>query len=191
MDPCIVVWLSRNTNKMQLCYRIYYSKVFWRLNMFRGTHRSSSGALNCICSLWFICLYGDRPLPRLSGEKNGRSPYGHINQRLQIQFRAPDDERCAARNMLSLWKKIWNNKFYYRAASCWYFYWVIYDARIHEYQIYSMAVTSVRIWIYSIWPALYYTLDTGGTSQRTFFRLLRVPRREHSRPPPPLPLFIL
>jgi hypothetical protein len=26
----------------------------------------------------------------------------HINQRLQIQFRAPDDERCAARNMLSL-----------------------------------------------------------------------------------------
>jgi len=35
---------------------------------------------------------------------NGRSPYGHINQRLQIQFRAPDDERCAARNMLSLKK---------------------------------------------------------------------------------------
>ena len=33
---------------------------------------------------------------------NGRSPHGHINQRLQIQFRAPDDERCAARNMLSL-----------------------------------------------------------------------------------------
>jgi len=47
--------LSRNTNKMQLCYRIYYSKVFLRLNMFRGAHRSSSGALNCICSLWFIC----------------------------------------------------------------------------------------------------------------------------------------
>jgi len=33
---------------------------------------------------------------------NGRSPYGHMNQRLQIQFRAPDGERCAARNMLSL-----------------------------------------------------------------------------------------
>ena len=30
---------------------------------------------------------------------NGRSPHGCINQRLQIQFRAPDDERCAARNM--------------------------------------------------------------------------------------------
>jgi hypothetical protein len=33
---------------------------------------------------------------------NGRSPHGYINQRLQIQFRAPDDERCTARNMLSL-----------------------------------------------------------------------------------------
>jgi hypothetical protein len=31
--------------------------------------------------------------------------------------------------------KLWNNKFYYEAASCWYFYWVIHDARIHEYQI--------------------------------------------------------
>jgi hypothetical protein len=29
-------------------------------------------------------------------------PYGHINQGVQIQFRAPDYERCAARNMLSL-----------------------------------------------------------------------------------------
>ena len=33
---------------------------------------------------------------------NGRSPHGYINQRLKIQFRAPDDERCAVRNMLSL-----------------------------------------------------------------------------------------
>ena len=83
--------LSRNTNKMQLCNRIYYSKVFWRFNMFRAARRSSSGALNCICSL---C------------QGNSRSPYRHINQRLQIQFRAPDDEKCAARNMLSLQKTL-------------------------------------------------------------------------------------
>jgi len=107
MDPCIIVWLSRNTNKMQLCNRIYYSKVYWRLNMFLAAHRSSSGALNCICSLWFIYTCGDRPLSRLNGQRplsldNGRSPHGYINQRLQIQFRAPDDEQCAARNMLSL-----------------------------------------------------------------------------------------
>jgi len=43
--------------------------------------------------------YGDRSLSRLNGDcsaGNGRPPYEHINQRLQIQFRAPDDERCAA-----------------------------------------------------------------------------------------------
>jgi len=63
-----ITYLSRNTNKMQLCNRSYYSKVFWRLNMFRTAHRWSSEALNCICSLWFICPYGDRLLPRLSGK---------------------------------------------------------------------------------------------------------------------------
>jgi hypothetical protein len=57
--------LGRNTNKMQLCNRIYYSKVFWRLNMFRAAHRPSSGVLICIFSHWFICPYGDRPLTRL------------------------------------------------------------------------------------------------------------------------------
>jgi hypothetical protein len=33
---------------------------------------------------------------------NGRSPHVYINQRLQIEFRAPDDEWFAARKMLSL-----------------------------------------------------------------------------------------
>jgi hypothetical protein len=87
-DKCI----SRNTNKMQLCNRIYHSQVYWRLNMFREANHSSSGALNCICSLWIFPLSLD----------NGRSPHGYINKRPKIQFRAPDDERCAARNMLSL-----------------------------------------------------------------------------------------
>ena len=53
---------------MQLFNRIYYFKIYWRLNMFRAAHRSSSGALNCICSLWFIYPCGDQPLPRLSGK---------------------------------------------------------------------------------------------------------------------------
>jgi len=109
--------LSRNTNKMQLCNRIYYSKVYWRLSIFRAAQRSSSEALNCICSLWFTYPCGDRPLPLSLG--NGRSPHRYINQRLQIQFGAPDVplETCWAFN------KLWNNKFYYKAASCWYFYW--------------------------------------------------------------------
>jgi hypothetical protein len=56
-------WLSRNTDKMQFCNRIYYSKVFEGHNMFRAAHCSSSGALNC--SLWFIYPCGVRPLQRL------------------------------------------------------------------------------------------------------------------------------
>jgi len=35
--------------------------------MFRVAHRSSLGAPNCICSLWFIYTCGDRPLSRLGG----------------------------------------------------------------------------------------------------------------------------
>jgi len=33
---------------------------------------------------------------------NDRSPHGYMNQRLQIQFGAPDVERYAARSVLSL-----------------------------------------------------------------------------------------
>jgi len=36
--------------------------------MFRAAQRSSSGALNCTCRLWFIYPCCDRPLPRLSGK---------------------------------------------------------------------------------------------------------------------------
>jgi len=46
------------------CNRIYYSKVYWKLNMFRAAHRSSTTALNCTCSLWFIYACGDWPLSR-------------------------------------------------------------------------------------------------------------------------------
>jgi len=56
------------TNKMQPCTRIYYSKGCRRLNMFRAAYRSSSGAPNCICSIWFIYTCGGRPLFRLSGK---------------------------------------------------------------------------------------------------------------------------
>jgi hypothetical protein len=60
--------LVETTNKMQPCNGIYYSNVYWRLSMFRAAHCSSSGALNCICSLWFIYTCGDRPLSSLSGK---------------------------------------------------------------------------------------------------------------------------
>jgi len=78
---------------MQPCNRIYYSYVHWGLNMFRAAYRSSSGALNSICSLWFTYECGDRPLSILNGKwfplrlDNGRSPLSYVNQSLQIQFR--------------------------------------------------------------------------------------------------------
>ena len=119
---------SRNTNTMQLCNRIYYSKVYWRLNMFRAAHRSSSGTLNCICSLWFICPCGDRPLSRLSGS----DPFPtHPWQRPVTTWVCKPE---AAKHSLELlmmssvplgtcwaFNKLWNNKLYYKAASCWLF----------------------------------------------------------------------
>jgi len=46
---------------MQHFNRIYYSSFYWNLNMFRAVYRSSSGAPNCICSLWFTYTCCDRP----------------------------------------------------------------------------------------------------------------------------------
>jgi hypothetical protein len=51
-------------------------------------------------SIWFNKICRDKPLPAQPGQRS-RSPHVYINQRLQIQFGAPDDERYAARNMLS------------------------------------------------------------------------------------------
>jgi len=81
--------------------------------MIRAAHRSSSGALNCICSLWFICPYGEQSLSRLSGHSVPTQPW----QRLLMMSGVPLETYWA-------FKKLWNNKFYYKAASCWYFYWV-------------------------------------------------------------------
>jgi len=52
---------------MQHCNRIYYSKIYWKLNMFRAAYCSASGAPNSIRSLWFIYPCSDRPLSRLGG----------------------------------------------------------------------------------------------------------------------------
>jgi len=91
---------------MQPCNRIYYSKIYWRLNMFRAAHRSSSsGAPNCICSLWFIYPCGDRSLSRLGGK---------YSLDLLMMSGMPL-KTCWAFN------KFWNNKFYYKVASCWLF----------------------------------------------------------------------
>ena len=103
--------------------------------MFQAAHCSSSGALNCICSLWFIYPCGDRSLSRLSLD-NGQSPHRYTNQRLQIQFRAPDDEWCA-------FNKLWNNKFYNKLHLVGISTGSYYDTRFHEYQIHQSYYTSM------------------------------------------------
>jgi hypothetical protein len=80
---------------MQPCKRIYYSQIF-----LKAQHVSSGTPLIIRSSKLYL-----QPLVYIHifplGLDNGRS-HVYINQRLQTQFRAPDDERCAARNMLSL-----------------------------------------------------------------------------------------
>jgi hypothetical protein len=103
MDPCIVVCESvETTNKMHPCNRIYYSKIHWRLDMFRAAYRSSSGAPNCICSLWFIYPCGHRPVTCIYSLE-------------LLMMRGMPLETCRAFNT---W---WNNKFYCKVASCWLF----------------------------------------------------------------------
>ena len=106
---------------MQPCNRMYYSTVHWRLNMFRAAYRSSSGAsglhthvVTSRSQVWVGT--GQLPL-RLD---YGRSPHAHVNQRLQIQLEllmmsGMPLETCWAFN------ERWNNKFYYKVASCWLF----------------------------------------------------------------------
>jgi len=91
MDPCIVDDSVEISTRCSFVIEFIIRKFI---------ERSTSGALNCVCSLWFIYTYGDQSLPLSLGD--GRSPHVYINQRLQMQFRAPDDERYAARNMLNL-----------------------------------------------------------------------------------------
>ena len=130
------VWISRNNQQDALCNRNYYSKIYWRLNMFQAAFRSSSGASNCICSLLFIYTCGDRPLSRLGGNCGSHQAWrtaavAEPSQRpstinvcktkgCNYSFWAPDDGRCVARTCWAI-KKHRNNKFYYTVASCWFF----------------------------------------------------------------------
>jgi hypothetical protein len=101
--PCGERPLSRLSGN-QTFNRIYYSKVYWRLNMFRATYRSSSGALNFICSLWFIYPFGERPLSRLSGNQTCNSIcYYKVHWRLNM-FRAT---HCSSSGVLNCICSLW------------------------------------------------------------------------------------
>ena len=92
------------TNKIQPCNRIYYSRVYWRLNMFRAAYRSLSGALTVFavsglykhvvtgrCQGWVGIQTWQRPVTTCVYTPEAANT-----------VKVPDDERCAAGNMLSL-----------------------------------------------------------------------------------------
>ena len=99
---------------MQPCNRIYYSTIHWRLNMFWAAYRSSSGALTVFAASGLH-----------THVVTGRSQvwvgtHAYVNQRLQIQVEllmmsGMPLETCWA------FSERWNNKFYYKVASCWLF----------------------------------------------------------------------
>ena len=107
---------------MQPCNRIYYSTVPWRLNMFRAAYRSSSGALNYLQPLVYICMWWTAVVKsewelRLD---YSRSPHAYVNQRLQIQLELLMMS-CMLLETCWAFNEWWNNKFYYKVASCWLF----------------------------------------------------------------------
>jgi hypothetical protein len=85
--------------------------VYMKLNMFRATHRPSSRAQNCTSSLWFcirerlldVEVAGHCHLTLIASNiiSTSNSLSCMQNQRLLVQFWAPDDGRCVAWNMLS------------------------------------------------------------------------------------------
>jgi hypothetical protein len=127
--------LIERTKKMQMCGRIYYFSVSELLNMFRATHRPSSGAQNCNYSLWFY-IHLWLPAAAMAQPSKWLATINVCKTRgcnysfelLMMGSVLP--ETCWAT------KKHWNNKFYYMFASCWFFLWVLYyNARIHEHQV--------------------------------------------------------
>ena len=120
VHPCIIVkFIKKNPTRSNNVSKCYYSIFIWSSICF-GRHTAhhqepktplaASGfsyVEGCwTCSWWTLsgtlCLttstiYTSNNLPRMK------------NQRLPVEFKAPDDGRCVARNILSfIW--IWNNK---------------------------------------------------------------------------------
>jgi len=99
---------------MQPCNRIYYIRVYWRLNMFRVTYRSSSGAPNFICNLWFIYTFSHSALTT-AGHHMCIKSRGYKYSLEFLMMSGMPLETCWAIS------KLWNNKFCYKVASFWLF----------------------------------------------------------------------
>jgi hypothetical protein len=90
------------------------------LNMFRAVHRSSSGALPVFAASGLHTHVVTGRSQVWVGTDYGRSPHAYVNQRLQIQLELL---MMSGVPLETCWAFIerWNNKFYYKVASCWLF----------------------------------------------------------------------
>jgi hypothetical protein len=101
-----------------------------------GRHTAHHQELkNYNCSLWFYIWFGCRPLQwpsqRLATQIVCKTRAFSYSFKLLIMGDVSPETYWAI-------KKSWFNNFYYTVASCWFFLWYLfYDARIHEYQVYS------------------------------------------------------
>ena len=121
--------------------------------MFRAAHRSSSEAPNCIFSLCFIYLCGDRPLSRLGWNsvptQPGQRPVTTWVYKLEatnsLELLMMSDmplETCWAFN------KFWNNKFYYKFATCWLF--LLIHTTMHEFMNIKSICTSNNVFLFHL-----------------------------------------
>ena len=97
MDPCIVDDSVETPTRRSPAIEFTIPKLIEGSTCFEQhtAHRQELQTVFAASGLYTHVVTG-----RCQG--NSRSPQGYINQRLQTQSGAPDDERCAARNMLSL-----------------------------------------------------------------------------------------
>jgi len=94
----------RNSQQDATVYQNLLFHVYMKLNTSQTTRRPSSGAQNCTSSLWF-CIRERMLEAEVAGHCPASSASNNLsrmqNQRLPVQFWAPDDGRRVARNMLS------------------------------------------------------------------------------------------
>ena len=123
--------------------------------MFRAIHRPSSGAQNCNCSLWFyVCFW--MPAAAMAqpsqwpATKNVRKTGGCNYSFELLMVGGVSPETCWAI------KKHWNNKFYYTAASCWFFLW---DSQSHTIKNLYPNVLELLLYIWTVWISKLHSDD--------------------------------
>ena len=153
---------------MQPCNRICYSTVNWRFNMFRAAYRSSSGALTVfVASGLHTHVVTDRSQVWVPTQTWLRPVTTCVcKPEAANTVRAPDDERYAARNMLSPSMNGGIINSITRLHLVGYFYWVILrctgpwilNLKVKYCQTSQLPFWQVCFYIFSILDSFYWNI---------------------------------